>query len=133
MAGQLFTKEQLQAVLTFLALSTGAAQIGESGGSTVEAVLTLLEAIETTTSTNFAAGSHSTILCDASSGAVTVDLPAAASSAGKIYSIKAIDVTNTVTIDANGAELIDFATTLVLSPVGDSVKLQCDGTQWWAI
>lgn len=75
-----------------------------------------------------------TILVDASGGAVTVTLPAASSSLGRVLSIKAIDVSGgSVTIDGDGSETIDSATTQVISAQYDVITVQCDGTQWWLI
>jgi len=86
------------------------------------------------TGPNFTPGNTDyTILCDASSNSVTVDLPKAVNNKGRIYVIKAIDISNAVTVDADGSELIDFAATKVLASPGDSVTLQSDGVQWWSL
>jgi len=72
-----------------------------------------------------------TILCDASSAAFTVTLPAATSHTGRIYHIKKTDSSgNGVTVDGNGSETIDGATTQVISTQYDSLMIQCDGTTW---
>ena len=72
-----------------------------------------------------------TILADASSGAITIILPAAASSSGRILNIKKIDSSsNAVTIDGNLAETIDGAATLTINSQWTSYTLQCDGTAW---
>jgi hypothetical protein len=82
----------------------------------------------TATATDF------TIICDATSGAITITLPDADSSYRKIYHIKKVDGTgNTVTIDADGAEMIDDAATVVITAQYESVTIQCDGTEWWVI
>ena len=74
------------------------------------------------------------ILAAASAVAVTITLPAAASAGnGFVIAIKAIDVTNVVTIDGNAAEIIDGATTLVLSNQHDSAVLRCDGSNWHVV
>lgn len=71
------------------------------------------------------------IRINASGGAVTVNLPAAASNGGKQLIIKKIDSTvNTVTIDANASELIDGALTVVIQDQWQSLTLVCDGTGW---
>jgi hypothetical protein len=70
------------------------------------------------------------ITCDASGGAIEVDLPAVLGNIGKEYVIKITDATNAVTIDGNGAETIDGAATLVLNAVYDAAHLICDGTEW---
>jgi hypothetical protein len=75
-----------------------------------------------------------TILVDAISGGITITLPAAASAAETIFTIKKKDVTsNIVTVDANGAELIDGSTTYTLSTQYEAIKIQSDGSAWWII
>lgn len=74
------------------------------------------------------------ILCDASGGAITLNLPAAASLIGKVFEIKKIDSTaNTVTIDPSGAEQIEGDTTAQLSFEGECLTIICDATEWWII
>jgi hypothetical protein len=78
--------------------------------------------------------SHTVALCDATLGAITMTLPAAASSTGRRYFIKKVDVSaNAVTVDGNGAETIDGSATAVLASQYDSIEIVCDGTQWWII
>ena len=81
----------------------------------------------------------STIIADNSTGAgspaaITINLPNAASSTGRILVIKKIDAdANTVTIDGDTAETIDDATTQVLANQFDSIAIQSDGTEWWIV
>ena len=90
--------------------------------------------IETITSSDTLDSSNDVVLCDASGAAFTVTLPAAASNIGRRYYIKKIDSSaNAVPIDANGAETIDGATTLVISLQYDCACIVCDGTEWWVI
>lgn len=42
------------------------------------------------------------------------------------------DGSGNLTLDANASETIDGATTLVVAS-GDSVRLHCDGTEWWVV
>lgn len=73
------------------------------------------------------------ILADASLGNLVITLPAS-SNAGNGFNIKIkkIDGTsNTVTIQANGAELIDTTNTIVTATPDSYVGLFNDGTQWW--
>tara|TARA_R110000868_G_scaffold62962_3_gene189957 strand:- start:10856 stop:12025 length:1170 start_codon:yes stop_codon:yes gene_type:complete len=73
-----------------------------------------------------------TIFCDATSGAITVNLPAAASSTGKVLTIKKTDSsTNAITLDGNASETIDGATTTTLNTQYESVKIVCDGSNWY--
>lgn len=77
---------------------------------------------------------HFSVLVDATGGARTITLPAAASHTHRIYNIKKIDVSgNAVTIDGAGAETIDGAATQVLAAQYDSYTIQSDGTEWWII
>lgn len=74
------------------------------------------------------------ILVDATSGAVTITLPAAAGVSGRRYTVKKTDLgLNTITIDPNGSELIDSALTMVISDYLQAVTLVCDGVQWWVV
>lgn len=71
------------------------------------------------------------ILCDATTAAFTVTLPAASTSGGVAFAIKKIDSTaNAVTVDANASELIDGATTKTLASQYASYWIICDGSQW---
>lgn len=75
-----------------------------------------------------------TLLVDASGGSKTITLPAASGNTGKIYVIKKTDSSgNTVTIDGDGSETIDGATTKVISTQYVSFMIQCDGSNWWII
>lgn len=85
----------------------------------------------TETATYTAVLSDEVILADATVGAFTINLPTAASAAGKQYTIKATSVAGgNVTIDANGSETIDGATTLVLSTTNRSVVIASTGSNW---
>jgi hypothetical protein len=72
-----------------------------------------------------------TIACDATSGAITITLPAAASHTGRIYVVKKTDASgNAVTIDPNASETIDGATTEVISAQWGVSTIQSNGTNW---
>jgi hypothetical protein len=71
-----------------------------------------------------------TISVDPTTIAATVTLPAAAGVTGQIFVVKHNSASaNTVTIDANGAETIDGATTLVLT-ARNSATVQSTGSAW---
>lgn len=73
-------------------------------------------------------------LVDASSASVTVTLPLAATFAGRVLHVKKIDASpNTVTVDGNGAETIDDATTQVITTQYVSLALYSDGAEWWIV
>jgi hypothetical protein len=74
------------------------------------------------------------ILCDATGGAIVVNLPAAAVSTGVAITVKKVDVSaNTVTVDGNGTETIDGLTTKVLLTQYASTSVVCDGVGWHII
>ena len=74
------------------------------------------------------------LLVDATAGAVTVTLPAAADSDGAYIITKKIDASaNAVTVDGNGAETIDGAANIALAAQYDAVTVFCDGSTWWII
>lgn len=74
------------------------------------------------------------ILVDATAGAVTVNLPAAASSEGRVLVVKKTDVSvNAVTLDPNAAETIDGAATQALAAQWDALTVACDGAGWLII
>ena len=72
-----------------------------------------------------------TVLCNATSGAITVNLPTAVGIPSTEYLIKKTDSTfNLVTIDGNGTETIDGALTKKLATQNESIKVISDGTNW---
>lgn len=96
-------------------------------------------AIETVTGNTTLDSTHSTLLVNAS-GNVTVTLPTAASAynntdgIGRIHEVKKIDAdADTVTVDGDGAELIDGAATAVLTVQWETISVQSNGTSWYII
>ena len=88
----------------------------------------------TTNTTLDGAVDGSTVLVDATSGNLTITLPAAADADERRYYIKKIDASgNTVTVEGNGAETIDDAANYVLTVQYQSVTVHCDGTEWWIL
>lgn len=85
--------------------------------------------IRTVTATAMLQPNDFTVLGDATAAAFTVFVPASNLIAGRIYVVKKIDASaNAVTVDANGGELIDGATTYALGAQWDSVMFQSNGT-----
>jgi lysophospholipase L1-like esterase len=74
-----------------------------------------------------------TLIVDDTAGAVVITLQTAALAEKKVLYVKKIGATNTVTIDAAGAETIDGATTKVLSTQYERVAIQSNGTAWFII
>jgi hypothetical protein len=102
-----------------------------SGSDTAWTSLILTGPSASKTTTYVATAEDFTLLCDATGGAFSVTLPAAASSTGRTYFIKKTDASaNAVTIDANGAETIDGATTLLLEDQYEGALIRCNGTAW---
>lgn len=79
-----------------------------------------------------AADKGALILCDATGGPFTVTLPAAAAAgAGFEIAIKKTDSSiNAVTVDGDGSETIDGATTFVLDEQYEEVTIRSDGAGW---
>ena len=78
-----------------------------------------------------AKASDSTITMNATALALTVALPTAVGISGKKYTIKKTDASvNAVTVDADGSETIDGATTKDLAAQWDYVTIQSNGTNW---
>lgn len=72
------------------------------------------------------------IRADATSGAITIALPAAASNVGRVLWVEAVNVSNTITLDGNGAETINGSATKTIGTAGRLVVLYCDGVDWTA-
>ena len=71
------------------------------------------------------------IRADATSAAITLTLETAAGCDGRLHHIKKIDSSsNAITIDGNGSETIDGASTYTLSAQYDHVLLISNGTNW---
>lgn len=74
-----------------------------------------------------------TIIANTSGGNITINLPATSGITGRIYNIKEISASNTLTIDPNASENIDGSTTKTINTQYQSVQIISDGTQWWII
>lgn len=77
----------------------------------------------------------SVILCNSSAGAISILLPAAASSNGRTLNIKdkGSAVSYNITVDANSSETIDGALTQTISVNYDSLTITCDGSNWYVL
>lgn len=79
---------------------------------------------------NIGSTSHS-LRVDASTGAVVVNLPDAATCTGRIYNFKLIDATNSLTIQTDStAQTIDGSTNAVLSLIYDKLAVQAHTNGW---
>jgi hypothetical protein len=91
-------------------------------------------AIVSKTGTYVITASDYTILCDASGGSFAVTLPSVSGTTGRVYVIKKIDSSvNTVTVDGDSSDLIDGATTQVLTAIYESITIQSNGSAWYII
>jgi hypothetical protein len=83
------------------------------------------------TSTYTATTTDYFIPCNATGGALTIDLPAASGNTGLTFVIKKTDSSfNAVTIDPNSSETIDGAATTTLNTQFEAVTIVCDGSNW---
>lgn len=83
------------------------------------------------TANTTATSNDSTIRGNATAGAITVALPAAASVLGLLLIVKKTDASaNVVTVDPAGSETVDGALTVGLSSQYQSVEIQSNGTSW---
>lgn len=74
------------------------------------------------------------VLCDATGGVFTVNLPTAVGIAGVKKTIKKIDASgNAITVDPNGAQTIDGAATQLLSTQWAKVTVMSDGVNWQTV
>lgn len=86
-----------------------------------------------TTGTTLDANDY-TVLCDATSAAFQITLPAAALCKYNVINIKKIDVTaNAVTVAANGAEKIDGQATQVITAPYTNLLITSDGSNWYIL
>jgi hypothetical protein len=77
---------------------------------------------------------YQTVAVDATSGNITITLPAASTCTGRRYDIKKIDGSaNTVTIDGNSAETIDGAATKVISTQYSTYTIISNGSGWYVL
>ena len=101
--------------------------------------VTSLQQLYTTSSkstdyTVVAADNNKVILVDATAGAVTITLLAAATAGdGFALTIKKIDSSaNVVTIDGNASETIDAITTFPLKQQFDGLSIVCNASNWYS-
>jgi hypothetical protein len=120
-----------------LALSTSADPPGGSDAVwTVDNVTSLSQVTSTSTRTSnytvLVSDYSKTLLIDATSGNITISLPSLATAGdGFNFNIKKIDSSsNTVTIDPNGAELVDGASTYTLTKKNESLALVAESSSW---
>ncbi len=121
-----------------LSLGKSTARFGEfysvdgdfSGNVTTAGLATGVQTI--TAASDTLVNSDHTNLCDCTSNAITVNLPAA--SAGQQFVIKKVDSSaNTVTITGNGSETIDGAASQILYAQDESITIASNGSGWYIV
>lgn len=84
----------------------------------------------TDTDSPYTIGATANLICDTSSGVITVNLPAASGVTDRMYWIKnSGGAANNVTIDGNASETIEGSTTLTLTDA-EAATIVCDGSNW---
>lgn len=98
-----------------------------TGGSHINTVTS--SAIGTITTNTSLSSTNGTVLCDATSGAVTLSLPSAAvGNLGWMFVMKKTDSSaNTCTLSGT----IDGASSIVLGTQYDVIAVRSNGSQWW--
>jgi len=112
----------------------GTRQVVADAGGNLLATANPAKPIRSVTATTAALTSDFTILADATTGAITVNLPIASTCTGLVLCVKKTNNTaNNITIDPNGAEAIDFGVTSVISTYLQTVMFQSNGIGWFII
>ncbi len=115
--------------------STGQALTVSSGLPSWNTVASTTLATATKTTNYTVTTTDAVILADATSGNVTITLPAASGSTGYRFYIKRVDntTTNSVTITPNGGDVIDGFNGISVVSQYDSYELVSNGTNWYII
>jgi hypothetical protein len=112
------------------------ADIGDNNNPLVASGLTLADIGITNTDSPYTVPANKTVIrADATSGAITINLPTAVGIAGRTYKIYRTDIiasTNIITIDPNSTETIDSNSTYKLYPA-EWLHIESDGANWVVI
>jgi hypothetical protein len=113
---------------------TGAGNVGINAtapNSTLQVTGSLAMSVTTKTANATVAPVDFTVLCNNTSGAITITLPTAVGIGGRMYIIKKNSAAgNNVTIVCNGAQTIDGNATYSLVTQYSSIMIQSDGVNW---
>ena len=91
-------------------------------------------AVHTITSSDTLVTADDVVLCDATSGNITVTLTAAAGNSGKKFYIKKIDsTTNNVVIAGAGGDLVDGSASFTITKHNDAAAVLSDGNDWYIL
>lgn len=88
--------------------------------------------VSTVTTSTTLDDSYGVVLCNNTSGSITISLPPAADSNGMTFIIKKIGTQNVV-IDPFSTELIDGAGNVTITTAYDSRHVICNGVSWYII
>ena len=92
-----------------------------------------IEAVSSST-INLTSASTPTVLCNALSNPMTVNLPLASTCEGIMFTIKKLDASaNAVTVQPSGSDNIDGLSTYVISQQFLTVSIQSDGSAWFIL
>jgi len=94
---------------------------------------TLYDAVESYNTTGGIQATDGIILADATSSDITLTLPSAYNTEGKIYIIKKIDSVNSATVETISGETIDGAGNQTLTKQYDGIIVVSDGSNWHII
>lgn len=101
--------------------------------SNLEVQGSVAAAITTITSDTNLSATHFSVGLDAGSNSVDADLPAADTCEGRLYVIKAEDLSNAGTITPDGSDTVEGASGYTFSTAGESILIQSDGISDWKI
>lgn len=132
--GSLAAKADSSAVVQLSGPQTVAGDKQFAGATTLTGGLRLGSGGRHTGAVSLVAASAPVNYCDATAGAFTVILPAAAAAAGQILIIKKTDGSaNVLTISRSGTDMIDGSSTYALTNQYGYVQLISDGTGNWFV
>ena len=116
---------------------TGTGNVGINNvapNSTLQVTGSLAMSVTTKTANATVAPIDFTVLCNNTTGPITITLPTAAGIGGRMYIIKKTSAAgNNVTVVCNGAQTIDGNATYLLTNQYSSIMIQSDGVNWGII
>lgn len=92
-----------------------------------------VERFRTVTATGDVLVTDRYIFGDTTAGSVTLTLPPAAQMIGRVLTFDKTIAANTLTLDADGSELIDGATTLAWTTQYLAKSILSDGLAWYTV
>jgi len=116
---------------------TGTGNVGINNtvpNSTLQVTGSLAMSVTTKTANATVAAIDFTVLCNNTTGPITITLPSAVGIGGRMYIIKKTSTAgNNVTVVCNGAQTIDGNATYALITQYSSIMIQSDGVNWGII